>query len=101
MTETGGRPPGLTPGRSVPGSGPVTVSQMRWQCRRGMRELDELLVNYLEHAYPQAGGEQKQAFRALLALPDPKLIGYLLGVETPEDRAIAGIVRDIRNHPQT
>lgn len=66
-----------------------------------MRELDILLSEYLEQQYPQADESQKQAFRELLSLPDPELIGYLLGGDTPEDSALAGIVSSIRDRPQT
>jgi succinate dehydrogenase flavin-adding protein (antitoxin of CptAB toxin-antitoxin module) len=43
-----------------------------------MRELDELLLTYLEHRYATAGDAEKAAFHTLLALPDPELISYLL-----------------------
>ena len=43
-----------------------------------MRELDELLLTYLDHCYSAAGDPEKAAFHTLLALPDPELIGYLL-----------------------
>jgi len=59
------------------------LTQLRWQCRRGMRELDELLVTYLEQRYEQAPEADKQAFQALLQLPDPDLVGYLLNKQTP------------------
>ncbi len=58
-------------------------SQLRWQCRRGMRELDELLLGYLEDHYEKAGETEKVAFRSLLALSDPELVGYLLHKQTP------------------
>ena len=48
-----------------------------------MRELDELLLGYLEHYYEQAGDNEKVAFRSLLALSDPELVGYLLHKQTP------------------
>jgi succinate dehydrogenase flavin-adding protein (antitoxin of CptAB toxin-antitoxin module) len=48
-----------------------------------MRELDELLLRYLDGHYEQATEDDKQAFQALLALPDPELVGYLLNKETP------------------
>jgi len=54
------------------------VARIRWQCRRGMRELDELLLGYLEQRYEAAGNAEKAAFQSLLALPDPDLVGYLL-----------------------
>ncbi len=48
-----------------------------------MRELDELLVTYLEQRYEQAPVTDKRAFQALLQLPDPDLAGYLLNNQTP------------------
>jgi antitoxin CptB len=76
-------------------------ARLRWQCRRGMRELDILLTGYLDNDYPQAIEAQKEAFRELLSLPDPDLIAYLLGGETPTDSELAGIVRRIRHRPRS
>ncbi|MGI9200589.1 MAG: succinate dehydrogenase assembly factor 2 [Woeseiaceae bacterium] len=59
------------------------MAQLRWQCRRGMRELDELLVRYLETTYLSVDETEKAAFRTLLTLPDPELISYLLGQQVP------------------
>lgn len=78
----------------------MSDAQLRWQCRRGMRELDILLTNYFESDYLQASEEQKQAFRELLALSDPDLIGYLLGGQSPPEAALANVVKQIRNRPQ-
>ncbi len=74
-------------------------AQLRWQCRRGMRELDLLLTDYLENDFPQSGEDQKQAFCELLALPDPDLIAYLLGGQTPTDTVLADVVSQIRDRP--
>ena len=48
-----------------------------------MRELDELLVRYLNERYSVALEAEKDAFHALLELPDPELAGYLLNQQTP------------------
>jgi succinate dehydrogenase flavin-adding protein (antitoxin of CptAB toxin-antitoxin module) len=48
-----------------------------------MRELDELLIEYLERRYEQAPTNEKAAFRALLELSDPELMSYLLQNEKP------------------
>jgi succinate dehydrogenase flavin-adding protein (antitoxin of CptAB toxin-antitoxin module) len=48
-----------------------------------MRELDELLLNYLEQRYELAPDTEKAAFCALLELPDPDLVSYLLQQESP------------------
>ena len=75
------------------------IPQLKWQCRRGMRELDILLTKYLENDFPQADDQRKQAFRALLALPYPDLMAYLLGGQSPPDAVIANIVSQIRGRP--
>ncbi len=48
-----------------------------------MRELDELLLSYLENRYESAPELDKQAFRSILELPDPELVSYLLQKEQP------------------
>jgi len=73
-------------------------SRLKWQCRRGMRELDVLLSAWLENHYSAASKADKAAFRALLELADPELIGYLIGGETPSEPGIASVVRQIRGH---
>jgi len=76
------------------------MSRLRWQCRRGMRELDELLVAYLERHYEQAPENDKRAFQALLALPDPELVSYLLNKQTPAIE-LRRVVKHILEQPDT
>ena len=71
-------------------------ARLRWQCRRGMRELDQLLTHYLERRYPLAAEQEKSAFHTLLALPDPELIGYLLQREVPREASLKDVVNRIR-----
>ena len=61
-----------------------------------MRELDQLLVAYLDSHYDNASDADKQAFQALLALPDPELVGYLLNNQTP-DPALQRVVDALLN----
>ena len=67
-------------------------SRLKWQCRRGMRELDELLLRYLEENYPRDSDADKAAFREVLALSDPELNGYLLQRQTPDSDPIARVI---------
>ncbi|MDH3778233.1 MAG: succinate dehydrogenase assembly factor 2 [Gammaproteobacteria bacterium] len=76
-------------------------SRLRWQCRRGMRELDELLVRYLEESYPGDSEDDKAAFRAVLELADPELNGYLLQRQTPSTEPIARVINRILRRIQT
>jgi antitoxin CptB len=64
-------------------------SRLRWQCRRGMKELDQLLTRYLDDGYEAAPEADKAAFRALLELSDPELAGYLLQRREPGSEIIA------------
>jgi antitoxin CptB len=73
----------------------ASLGQLRWRCRRGMRELDVLLTRYLDEAYPTAPPPQQQAFRQLLDCPDPLIHAYLLGRETPHDSVLVSLLRRI------
>jgi antitoxin CptB len=67
--------------------------EVRWHCRRGMKELDVLLERFLASGYEQASLAQKHAFAALLALPDPQMAAYLFGHATPADTPMVDIVK--------
>ena len=71
--------------------------RLAWQCRRGMRELDELLLGFLARGYVSLDADGQVAFDALLAYPDAVLLELLMGRMTPADKDAAGIVRAIRN----
>jgi succinate dehydrogenase flavin-adding protein (antitoxin of CptAB toxin-antitoxin module) len=60
-----------------------------------MRELDDLLLRYVEGRFANAPEREKAAFHALLQLPDPELVGYLLNRRQPEDKDIADVVSHI------
>ena len=55
--------------------------RLAWRCRRGIKELDLLLLRWLERYFEAATAEQRAGFAALLELPDPELACYLLGSE--------------------
>lgn len=70
-------------------------SRLGWHCRRGMRELDVLLLAWLEQQFDRASAAQRAHFEALLELPDPQLQRYLLAGERPEQLALAALVDSI------
>lgn len=65
-----------------------------------MRELDQLLVAYLDTHYEHAADADKQAFCALLQLSDPELVSYLLSHQKP-DPALQRVVDVILGRTQT
>lgn len=48
-------------------------AKLRWRCRRGMRELDEAMLAYLENHYATACETEQQDFQTLLDWQDPEL----------------------------
>jgi antitoxin CptB len=81
---------------SIPEAGREEVARLRWRCRRGMRELDVLLLRYLEDEYPQASLADRAAFAQILELQDPEIFGYLVGRQTPEEASLRNVVARIR-----
>ena len=75
-------------------SGPeaAELRALTWRCRRGMRELDQLLLGYLHDHYADAEARLQGAFVALLELQDPVIFGYLVRGVEPDDADIRDIV---------
>ena len=73
-----------------------TVSRLRWACRRGMRELDLCLQDYLDNNYAQASVQQQVDFARLLDYPDQDLFDWLMGHTQPADASLLGILEQIR-----
>lgn len=73
-----------------------TVAKLKWRCRRGMRELDALLLAFVDGAAPGMTQAELARFEEILALPDPTLHAYLLGRSAPPDAATAELLERIR-----
>ncbi|MGA9852345.1 MAG: succinate dehydrogenase assembly factor 2 [Gammaproteobacteria bacterium] len=74
---------------------------LRWQCRRGMKELDMLLEGFLGRHFGTVSPADQRAFAALLNLPDPVLFGYIMGREQPETEEQRRVVESLRRTPRT
>jgi antitoxin CptB len=77
------------------------INKLRWACRRGMLELDVLLGNFLNEAYPGLDLQEKQLFARLLGCADPELLAWLMGNERPDDEELARITDLIRSHARS
>ncbi|MDE2407474.1 MAG: succinate dehydrogenase assembly factor 2 [Xanthomonadaceae bacterium] len=75
------------------------LKKLRWRCRRGMRELDQLLGRWLERAWRQSPTHERAVFLRLLDTEDDTLWRWFLGHEVSEDVEIAALVERIRNLP--
>jgi antitoxin CptB len=60
-----------------------TLRRLRWQCRRGLLELDLLFGHFLEQHYSALNATERDAFQRLLELPDQTLLAWLQGQQEP------------------
>lgn len=72
------------------------LAKLRWQCRRGTKELDLLLQSYLETGYLLADDEEKALFVELLELEDDELLGVLMGELEAETEKMKVLLEKIR-----
>jgi antitoxin CptB len=74
----------------------VRLAKLRWRCRRGMRELDEVLLGFADGHAARLTEAEIALFEAILELPDPTLHAYLLGRSAPADAATVTFIERIR-----
>lgn len=67
--------------------------KLEWRCRRGMKELDFLLLRYLRGQHAHATSDEREAFAEFLELPDPDIARYLLAGDVPTDPRHAALCR--------
>ncbi|MGA0024775.1 MAG: succinate dehydrogenase assembly factor 2 [Burkholderiales bacterium] len=64
------------------------LDRIRWQCRRGMLELDLVLNRFVEQDLAGLDAAQLQAFKDLLAEADTHLLAWVMGqAEAPAQYA--------------
>ena len=79
----------------------ATRNRIAWQCRRGMRELDDLLGRFLQQRYSSLTQQEQTTFQMLLEYPDAVLLELLMRRMTPADADVAHLVRAIRDTAAT
>ena len=77
----------------------VELGRLRWRCRRGMRELDQLLLRYVEQCWPDADDNERGVFLRLVDCEDDTLWRWCLGLSTPEEKDLDELVGRIRDLP--
>jgi antitoxin CptB len=71
----------------------IELRQLEWRCRRGMKELDFLLLRFLRNRFPLSASAERAAFVEFLELPDPDLARYLIAGDVPADPRHAALCR--------
>jgi antitoxin CptB len=72
-------------------------NRLFWASRRGMLELDLVLLPFLEKIYPTLEQEDKERYWRLLDSEDQDMFGWFLRRENPEDPDLLRIVQIIRD----
>jgi antitoxin CptB len=80
-----------------PGNLALDETRLRWQCRRGMLELDLMLESFVEKRYFDLPVKTKKAFHQLLNCQDQILLDYLMGQDVPTDKDVADVAKQIRD----
>lgn len=75
------------------------LGRLRWRCRRGMRELDQLMLRYLDQAWATAPEAERGLFLRLLDCEDDKLWAWFMGRERPSDTGLDEIVQRLLRLP--
>jgi antitoxin CptB len=69
------------------------LRRLEWRCRRGMKELDILLVRFLRESLVDASSDERAVFAEFLELPDPDIARYLIAGDVPDDPRHAALCR--------
>ena len=71
-------------------------SKIRWRCRRGMLELDQMLHTFFDKEYQKLSDGEKNTFSELLEHPDQEIYQWLLGMEQPSDSQLQPLLSKIQ-----
>ena len=76
------------------------LNRLFWQSRRGMLELDVLLVPFVREVYPDLDETSQARYRKLLACEDQDMFGWFMEREEPADEDLRLMVRMILDRVQ-
>lgn len=64
---------------------PDELRRLRWHCRRGMKELDLVMLRVLNAVVAGGKADELAAFQRLLATEDPEIWRWVIGKEVAPD----------------
>ncbi len=73
----------------------AALNRVRWQCRRGMLELDLLLQGFVEAHWTALDSARRDDLERLLREPDNLLLEWFHRGATPLDPRLRGLVEQI------
>lgn len=76
----------------------MEMNRLFWGSRRGMLELDLVLLPFLENIYQTLEQEDKERYWKLLECEDQDMFAWFLRREDPEDPELLRIVTIVRDN---
>lgn len=76
----------------------MEINRLCWGSRRGMLELDLVLLPFLENIYQTLDQEDKERYWKLLECEDQDMFAWFLRREDPEDPDLLRIVTIVRDN---
>ncbi|HBX26719.1 MAG TPA: succinate dehydrogenase assembly factor 2 [Gammaproteobacteria bacterium] len=71
-------------------------NRLFWHSRRGMLEIDVMLMPFTRYHYRSLSLDDQQAYRRLLDCDDQDIWEWLRGFQLPEEESLARVVLKIR-----
>ena len=78
----------------------VELNRLYWHSRRGMLELDVLLVPFVQEVYATLDADDQARYRKLLECEDQDMFGWFMQREEPEDPDLKRMVKMILDRVQ-
>ncbi|MCW2270012.1 succinate dehydrogenase assembly factor 2 [Pseudomonas sp. JQ170] len=76
------------------------LNRLFWHSRRGMLELDVLLVPFSKDVYPTLSQEDRDLYKRLLSCEDQDMFGWFMERSESEDPELQRMVRIILDRVQ-
>lgn len=76
------------------------LNRLFWHSRRGMLELDVLLVPFVKEVYATLDADDQARYRKLLECEDQDMFGWFMQRDEPQDPDLLRMVRMILDRVQ-
>lgn len=73
-------------------------ARVKWACRRGMLELDVIIMPFFEECFDELPEQEQRDFISLLTCDDPDLFTWVMQHGRSENQAHAAMVDKIVAH---
>lgn len=77
------------------------LNRLFWHSRRGMLELDELLVPFVREAYTELAADDQARYEKLLSCEDQDMFAWFMRRSQPDDADLQRIIGLVLEYSRT